>query len=315
MDPEFRITGESVDSERLAGELADRVDARRRAGVYTHEVESMLAERLPDEEYSGTLSPLSSLDYAATRAYSGWEVSTAYPVVTEKRFVGPFVIFAKRIARIWARIAVGPIQREQTAFNRHVAVALEAVRRNAIAERAGELARESDLAELAGAMVGEREDESLIAALAGFMNGCREPVVIGPCPAPTMKRIKARFDGALNLPIGGTWDEGATTGPISFFSNAAEESLSAVIVSELVFWFRPEQLIEMARRAYLVLQHGGRLAITVHSFAAGAPAPAWCSQPVIVRALELAGFRDISVFHADSGDKGPGGFVAGATRP
>src|SRR5450756_627753 len=67
---DFNIEGESVDSSALQRELARRVEARRASGAYSPEVESLLAERLPDEEEFGKLPAIAELDYAATRAMS-----------------------------------------------------------------------------------------------------------------------------------------------------------------------------------------------------------------------------------------------------
>src|SRR5450759_2322342 len=99
---DFNIEGESVDSSALQRELARRVEARRASGAYSPEVESLLAERLPDEEEFGKLPAIAELDYAATRAMSSWEVSAAYPIDTEKGGpLRPMVLFAKRFARLW----------------------------------------------------------------------------------------------------------------------------------------------------------------------------------------------------------------------
>ena len=114
MESDFELEGKGVDAAALAEEVARRVRERRDSGVYSDVVESLLAERLPEEEESGGLPPAAELDYSATSALSAWEVTTAYPVETEKRFLRPLVILAKRLARKWAGIAVGPIQREQS---------------------------------------------------------------------------------------------------------------------------------------------------------------------------------------------------------
>lgn len=317
MAPDFKVAGEGIDTVALEQELSRRVAERRRAGVYTHEVEAALAERLPDEEDPSALPPVAALDYAATRAMASWEVTAAYPVETEKRFIRPFVIFAKRLARIWARVAVGPIQREQTAFNRHVASALEALKRQAIAERADILASEADLGALAGAMTDPAEDEAMRAAVAHALAGAGALTVVGPCPPGLIEALEADDLAVHRVSAPSAWDDSqapaTVTGPTAFLSRAAERSIAAVMVCELAFWLKPELLIGLTRRSYLALESGGRAVFAVHSFASAAPAPAWCSPEVVRKALELAGFEDISVSRLDGA--APSGFVVSARRP
>jgi hypothetical protein len=315
----FQLEGKSIDTEALERELARRVAARKESGAYSGEVEALLAERLPDEEGHGTLSPIAELDYAATRASSSWEVTAAYPVETEKgRLAKPLIIFVKRLARLWARIAVGPIQREQTAFNRHAAAALEAVRRQAVAERTEALAAEQDLAKLAGALLAEGEAAASASAIAEFFKAAGRVTVVGPCPSPVLSALAGSGTNILKVSAGSAWDEAAagqpvttSAAPISFISQLDEGSQEAVLVSELSFWLRPEALIALARKSYLALAPRGKMAIAVHGFASAGPAPAWCSGPVVKKAMSMAGFIDISV--ARPGDTG--GYLATARKP
>ena len=320
MEPEFKVESKSIDTTALEEELARRVDARRRAGVYTHEVESLLAERLPDEEDPRSLPPVSALDYAATRALASWEVSTAYPVETEKRGIGPLVIFAKRLARIWARVAVGPIQREQTAFNRHVAMALEALKREAIGQRAAALAAEDDLTALAASMIGDDEARAVQEAVARSLGGISQLISVGPCPEGLQEALRGSGMTVGRVSPGTSWDEASSTvvnrtGPLAFLAQVPEASLEAALLCELAFWLRPEMLLNLTRRAYLALEPGGRLVIAVHSFAVGSPAPTWCAGTVVTKALELAGFEDVSITNLEGG-AGPlkRGYVAAARK-
>ena len=318
MGDDFNIEGESVDSSALQRELARRVEARRASGAYSPEVESLLAERLPDEEEFGKLPAIAELDYAATRAMSSWEVSAAYPIDTEKGGpLRPMVLFAKRFARLWARIAVGPIQVNQTAFNRHAAVGLESLRRQAVAERTEALAAEKDLAELAGAMLAEGEAPAMAQVLSGFVGETKRLTVVGPAPAPLLKALQAKGIDVLSVSTGTAWDESAgdsvsmQTAPLSFLGQLDEASQTAMLVSELSFWMKPEALISLARRAYLVLAPRGKIAVTVAGFASAGPAPAWCSGPVVKKVLSMAGFLDIAVERP--GDEGS--LVATARKP
>jgi hypothetical protein len=212
----FQLEGKSIDTEALERELARRVAARKESGAYSGEVEALLAERLPDEEGHGTLSPIAELDYAATRASSSWEVTAAYPVETEKgRLAKPLIIFVKRLARLWARIAVGPIQREQTAFNRHAAAALEAVRRQAVAERTEALAAEQDLAKLAGALLAEGEAAASASAIAEFFKAAGRVTVVGPCPSPVLSALAGSGTNILKVSAGSAWDEAAAGQPVT----------------------------------------------------------------------------------------------------
>ncbi len=297
MEPGFEIFSKSVDTEALAVELARRVAERTRAGVYSAEVEAALAERLPDEDSAGDLPPLAALDYAATRASSSWEVTTAYQVATEKKSLArPLIIFAKRLARLWARIAVGPIQSEQTAFNRHVAAALDAVRRQAEAESLEARALERDLCELAEAMTGDLEGEELAGRIVEVTGGCDRLVLLGPAPGAVVRALAEAGRQVLQVSPGTAWDRSpaasaVTASPLTFLSQLEEESVPALLVCDVSFWLRPEALIGLLRRSYLVLRPGGLVLLAVRSFAAGAPAPAWCASPVAARALELAGFE------------------------
>ncbi|PKQ28943.1 MAG: hypothetical protein CVT63_00045 [Candidatus Anoxymicrobium japonicum] len=316
---DFKVHGKGIDTAALEAELAERVEARRLSGACSRDVEALLAERLPDEEGYGALPPIAELDYAAKRALSSWEVSAAYPVQTEKgRLIRPFIIFAKRLARLWARIAVGPIQREQTTFNRHAAAALEAVRAQAVAERAEAHAAEEDLSELAGALLTEGEADASSSAIAEYFKGTHRATIVGPCPSALSKALADAGFKVLRVSEGTAWDvapagtqTSTTAAPISFLAQLDEGSQEALVVSELSFWLRPEALISLARRSYLTLMPRGKMAVTVHGFASGGPAPAWCAAPVVKKALSMAGFIDISVVRP--GDSG--GRVVVARKP
>jgi hypothetical protein len=314
---DFKVEGKGAEGAGLEKELARRVASRRDSGAYSGEVEAMLAERLPAEEPTGKLEPIAQLDYAATRAMSSWEVSTAYPVETEKsRALRPFIIFAKRLARIWARVAVGPVQREQTAFNRHAASGLDAVRRQAVAGRLEALAMEQDLSDLAGALLSEGEAAACATAVTEFLAPAGKVLLVGPCPTPVAKSLEGPRLEVLRVAAGGPWEqagaaealEGATP---SFLSAVEEASQPAILLSELSFWLRPEALINLARRSYLALAPRGRLAVSVAGFASATPAPVWCSGPVLKKALAMAGFIDIAIVRpADTGC-----YVATARKP
>ena len=299
---EFSIEGNTVDAASLQEEVTRRVEERRRAGVYAHQVESQLAERLPDEDDSGGLPPGPALDYAATRALSTWEVTAAYPVDTDKRLFRPLVILVKRMARLWARIAVGPIQREQTAFNRHVAGALEALRRQAIDERARAGAAEEDLCRLAEALTGDQDARAVTSAVIEGLGAVGRVTVLGPCPRGIIEALKENGRDVLEVSPGSSWDDRPAggvcltrTGPISFLGQIDEGSCEAILLCDLAFWLRPEALIDLTRRSYLALAAGALMAVAVQQYTLGAPAPAWCTPPVVEKALALAGFTDISV--------------------
>ena len=317
MGPDFNLEGNSVDASSLERELARRVAARRESGALAPEVEALLAERLPDEEDFGSLPAIAELDYAATRAMSSWQVSAAYPIDTEKsRLARPFVMFGKRLARLWARIAVGPIQVNQTAFNRDAAYALSSLRRQATSERAETLAAEKDLAELAGAMLAEGEAAATAQAVAGFLGDARRLTVVGPCAPAVLKALEEKGLAVLAVSAGSAWDESAAglswdAAPLSFLAQLAEASQSAMLLGELSFWLKPEALVTLARRSYLALAPRGKIAIAVAGYASAGPAPAWCSGPVVKKVLSMAGFIDIAVDRP--GDSGS--FVAMARKP
>ncbi|MFH1150984.1 MAG: hypothetical protein V1748_10980 [Actinomycetota bacterium] len=309
LEPGF-VEGKAIDSEALEEELRRRVEERRASGAYSHEVESALAERLPDEPDAEALPPAAALDYAATRAMSSWEVTAAYPVATDRRLLRPFIIFAKRLARLWARIAVGPIQREQTAFNRHVATALEALRREALEERSRALAAEEDLCALASAMTGPTP-AGLGEAVSGALRGTGRVTVLGPAGPGLLDSLKAGVS-VMKVSPPTAWDEpgpGATVpaGPIAFISQIAEGSLEAVLVSNMAFWLRPERMVDLARRSYLALSDGGRLVVAVQT--GGDPSPAWCTPASVGRAIQLAGFHGAETVE-DEGASSTGWFVS-----
>ena len=318
MESDFELEGKGIDAAALTEEVARRVRERRDSGVYSKEVESLLAERLPEEEEFGKLPPAAELDYSATCALSTWEVTTAYPVGTEKRFLRPIVILFKRLARKWAAIAVGPIQREQSTFNRHAASALEALRRETLAERAEALAEEEDLCLLAGSMIYAEESKRIAGAVIDGLGKADRLLVLGPCPHDLEKYLEEGGSVLTIVSPGSSWDEPpgekeVRQGPISFISQVPEGSLEAVLLPELAFWLKPEKLLGLLRRSYLVLAPGGRLAVAVHGFAATGPAPGWCSPAVVERALSIAGFTDIKTLGVAARDV-PSGFVAVAGK-
>lgn len=310
---QFEIDNDAIDTAALEAEIEARVEERRRSGAYSPEVEALLAERLPAEEQEGALPPLAALDYAAERAKHSWEVTTAYPVETEKAVLRPFIVFIKRIARLWARIAVGPIQREQTAFNRHAAGAVDAVRRQAVAERARALAAEADRCALAEALIEPADSEALAPGCATALAGAFPVTLVGPCPASLRRAIEGEGITLFVVAPGDAWDApgapDAACGPLSFLSAAAEGSIAGLLLPDTAFWLDPTTLARLARDAYLALAPGAPLAVAVHPFAEG-DSPSWADRRVVLRALALAGFADARILEAGAGR----GYVAAATR-
>ncbi len=87
-------------------------------------------------------------------------------------------------------------------------------------------------------------------------------------------------------------------------------------MSDLAFWLRPEALVNLSRRSYLAIRPGGVIAVAVHSYALGDPAPAWCVPAVVEEALALAGFTGISTNTLPGGGpgNGPAGFISSARK-
>lgn len=317
MEPGFHLEGEDIDPAELERELSRRVEQRKASGIYSRDVEVKLADRLPDELGTGMLPPIAELDYSATLAGTTWEVSTAYPVSTDKRSLKPLILFAKRLARLWARIAVGPIQREQSVFNRHVADALDALRRYAISQRSEQSATEADLSELAEAMIKPGEDEFMVSGLVEALGATGSLTVLSPCSSGLVQELEEAGFSVLLVGSGSTWDTPSspavrTEGPVSFLSQVEEGSLRSILFPELAFWLRPEKIIALARKGYLALSPGGLLAIAVHGFASRAAAPAWCDPLVVERALELAGFEERRTLAPKGGGDG---YLALARKP
>lgn len=300
MSTEFEVESESMDARTLQQEISRRVAERRKSGVYSPEVEALLAERLAGErERTGTSSPLSDLDYAATRALSSWEVTTSYPVGTEKRLLGPLVLFFKRLARFWSRIAVGPIIREQASFNRHAAEAIDALRRREIEECARARVEERDLCLLAESLVAPEESEQISSACATAIGKVDSVVSLGPSQDGLLAALQELGYDVFNISCSGRElpdsCRKAELEPLSALEKLSEDGAEALLIAELAFWLNPESLLGLARRSYLALRTGGRIAVAVHGFASGGPTQAWCSPVAVSRALELAGFKDIEV--------------------
>jgi hypothetical protein len=313
------LSGFDIEGDAAGEELEERVDElveeRKAAGVYSPEVEAALKDRLPDEALAGTLPPIAELDCQATLAGSTWEVTPDYVIATDKGLLRPLVLFVKRFARLWARIAVGPIQRDQSTFNRHTAAALEALRREAIEQRARELADERDLAELAGSLMDDSSAAGIAKLCVEALTGVKRVTLVGPAPDSLRKGLQSGdFDVAV-VSTGTAWEAGGDEvlverqAPLLFLNQLPEGSVDAIVVAELVFWLKPERLVATCRSAYLALSEYGRLIVAVHPFAQGAPAPAWCDRLTVSKAMVMAGFT-----HVDVSDAGGGGYVAKARR-
>lgn len=310
----FNIEGDGA-GEGLGKRLEETVDCRKAAGVYSREVEAALRDMLPAEASVGKLPPIAELDCQATLARTTWEVTPDYAIATEKGFLKPLVLFVKRFARLWARIAVGPMQRDQSTFNRHTAAALEALRRQAIEQRAADLAAEGDLAELSGALTDDVGAQVVSRLSAEALEGVSRVILLGPAPTTLIKSLKSGTFQVTVVSAGTAWEAGDGNvlldrqAPISFLNQLPEGSQEAVVVPELTFWLKPERLVATCRSAYLALSEGGRVVAAVHAFAQGAPAPAWCDRRAVSKALEMAGFKDIEVSSGDGG-----GYVVSARK-
>lgn len=300
MCPDFKVENNDIDTEAIEQEIAKRIEERKAAGVYSHEVDSMVADRLPDEDTAGALTPLASLDYSATRAMSSWGVTTAYPVATEKRVIAPFIIFVKRIARLWARVAVGPIQREQTAFNRHAANALDALRKEAVARQAEQRAEDEDICELAGVLIDDEMSSWTVDTIAAETQSIRNFTVLCPCPDSLAGMLSEKGYQIYKIYSGSTWEEtqkavpGSEDSPAAFLENAKEETVEALLIGELSFMENPRILVKLLRLSYLALRKSGTAVILVQGLSA-AGSSLWSAAPVVEKALEMAGFNNIRI--------------------
>ncbi|MBN1288256.1 MAG: hypothetical protein JXA49_01280 [Actinobacteria bacterium] len=300
MCPDFELKNKDIDTEAIEREIEKRIKEREAAGIYNHEVESLVADRLPDEDSSAGLSALAALDYSSTRAMASWEVTTAYPVATEKKIIAPLIVFVKRIARLWARIAVGPIQREQTAFNRHAANALDAIKKEAVLRRARELAHEEDISELAGVLIDDGMNSWTADTIKAELVTVKSLTVLYPCPGVIPGKLKQKGFAVYKVSRGSTWEEkeevvpGTTENPETFLCQAPEESLDSILISELSFMENPGMLVNLLRNSYLALRKGGTVMVAVHGLSPVGTLP-WSAAPVIEKALGIAGFKNIRI--------------------
>lgn len=317
LEPDFCIEGTDIDPGALEREVARRAEERRSSGVFGPEMEAMLADRLPGEDEQEPLAPLAQLSYAATRAMADWEVTPAYPVATDKPFLRPLILFVKRLARFWARVAVGPVLRHQSSFNRHTAYALDAVRSEAIAQRNFEIADEEDLALLAGAMATEGEGELLASACAPLIPPGNTILICPGTPGLAAglcsRGIKPLAVRPQSSPEGGGFALVVDKSPTRFLSGLEPGSAAGIIIPEICFWLRPEKLIRLTRSAALGLKKGGAVIFAVHGFASSGPAPAWCSPGVLEQVLLLAGLGEVRTIPAGK-EPGTGSFVTAGFR-
>jgi hypothetical protein len=183
---------------------------------------------------------------------------------------------------------------------------------------------EEDLVSLAGSMIAEEETAAMAASITEGLGPKVALTVLHPCPAGLLEALAARGFAPYAVSAGTSWDDSpdaravTRAGPLTFLSQVTEEGTPALLISELSFWLRPEALITLARRSYLALEPGGRIAIAVHAFAAGSPAPAWCASPVVEKALALAGFEGITISALPSPQAehaSRSGYVAVARKP
>ncbi len=315
----FIFEGSGIDPEWLATEIQKRVEERRLSGLFTHQVESKLETPLIPDQETQRLSPIEQLHFSTERALSNWEVTPAYPIATQKKLLAPVIIFLKRILRLWARIAVGPIIRRQSIFNRDVSSALDAVRKEALARKARERADEEDLCYLAECMTDPWETAQFSEECARLLKGSNVIFILGPSPRSLVETLEREGANVVRVFSSDAWNIGGAEykklreAPAMFLERISENSLEALVIPELAFWLRPEKLMRIIRMSYLALKYGGRIAIFVRSFANGSFCP-WCSPDVMVRALEKAGFSKVEIksFNYEKANKG---FIAHGQKP
>lgn len=311
MEQGFMVDTDVVDSEALDAELKRRVEERKEAGVYTRDVEAIMYEPLSDAfELKGELPPASEIDYAATRASTSWEMVPHFPVGTQKKYLRAVILVVKKAGLFVLRIIAGPIFAKQSSFNRNVALALDAVRRQALEESARAKAEEEDLSELMEVLIEDQETEALASAITESLGRTEVLTVLTSCPNSLASSLEGRGYDITWVSAGTAWDQAPgpaekkfRSTPLAFLSQIPENSTAAILVGELAFWLDPAALLVLASRSFLALKSGGALAVAVHDFALNAPAPAWCSPKVVTRALEIAGFEDVSVVEGRKPEK------------
>ncbi len=279
----------------------------------------MLETQPKPGEAPGSPSSLETLHYSTEQALSSWEVTPAYPIATQKKLLAPVVVFLKRIFRFWARIAVGPIIRKQSIFNRHVASALSAIRKEALARRAQEKADEEDLCSLSESMTDPDESVFLYEHCVSSFKGSATIFILGACPRSLAERLQAEGIGTVRVSACDSWNidgpkyKKFEEAPTVFLERISENTIESILVTELSFWLRPERLLRVLRGSYLALKPGGSIAILVRSFASGSPLSPWCSKGVVCSALENVGFTNVKVTSAENEGKAKG-FVASAQK-
>lgn len=102
---------ESVVLERLAARAAaGRLDGARRAAVDGYRLKVPLEQDEDDEE----------IFEAYRRLARDWNVAEAAPIVSHRRWVGPWIVRAKRFVRRAVAFEVEPALARQARFNRAV---------------------------------------------------------------------------------------------------------------------------------------------------------------------------------------------------
>ena len=243
----FSVESDSLDTKMIQSLIEERARERREKGLFTPELQAQMKKRLPEEGEDISLgSPLAELDFASAQAERTWQVSTAYEIATEKKFARPLILFIKRLGRLWARLSVGPIQRNQTIFNRYVTRALGSLREEAIRTSAELRAREHDLCMIAEALSSPIESEALAKACVNKLGGLERVFVVGPAPPQLTCNIREQVDSLTIVNISTPWDGPVTSGraqvPSAFLEELEDESSPAIMIPEICFWLRPDKL-------------------------------------------------------------------------
>lgn len=111
----FIFKDKEIASLGLEEKVKERVSERLEKGIYNlEEIENVSKRRLDiffDVEETDSFRIFHYL-------YGNWDITREFPITSHRPFIGPFIVFTKKIIRFLVRLYTKAIFKKQAAFNR-----------------------------------------------------------------------------------------------------------------------------------------------------------------------------------------------------
>lgn len=270
----LEIEDDTIDVERIMARINQRVEERRASGIYDEsEIESIMREVPPEGADQSISDPLHELNFVVRLASLHSQVSSEYAMGSGRKFIGPVIVFVKRVIRKLLRTYVDAVFSQQNEFNAYMVRSVQLLQDTILAQRErlgpetgralsyrlqreDEAVTESLLAPVVELFKGQESVLDLFSGRGGFLRAARAHGLEASGVEPDEELVRLCQEQDLKV---------LEADPFLMLGAAPEDSLPGVFSADLGERIEAGELTWMIGALGFAMQRGGLLAIFNHN--------------------------------------------------